>query len=61
MLQPETPTVVKLFSNGIQFEIPVYQRAYVWTAEANWAPLWQDVVDTVARYAAAPPSAPSTW
>lgn len=54
MLQPETPTVVKLFSNGIQFEIPVYQRAYVWTAEANWAPLWQDVVDTVARYAAAP-------
>ncbi|MBO4238588.1 DUF262 domain-containing protein [Pseudonocardia alni] len=54
MLQPETPTVVKLFSNGIQFEIPVYQRAYVWTAEVNWEPLWQDVVDTVARYTAAP-------
>lgn len=54
MLQPETPTVEKLFSNRVQFEIPVYQRAYVWKEDENWAPMWQDVVDTVSRYAAAP-------
>lgn len=47
MLQPETPTVEKLFSNRVQFEIPLYQRAYAWREDENWAPLWQDVAETV--------------
>lgn len=54
MQQPETPTVEKLFSNRVQFEIPVYQRAYVWSEDENWAPMWQDIVETVGRLAADP-------
>ena len=55
MDQPSTPSVRDLFdSSKVQFEIPVYQRAYVWSRERNWEPLWQDIVDTVDRYASEP-------
>ena len=32
-----------LFEGKIQFEIPSFQRPYVWTEEDQWAPLWADV------------------
>ena len=35
-------SVNQLFSSGVQYEIPVYQRRYVWQEE-NWQQLWIDI------------------
>ena len=32
-----------LFGNVIRYEIPAFQRRYVWTQEEQWEPLWDDV------------------
>ncbi|MGV9613191.1 DUF262 domain-containing protein [Nocardia xishanensis] len=32
-----------LFDGAVHYEIPVFQRPYVWSEEDQWAPLWQDV------------------
>lgn len=32
-----------LFDGKVQFEIPSFQRPYVWSEEDQWAPLWSDV------------------
>lgn len=32
-----------LFEGKVQFEIPSFQRPYVWTEEDQWAPLWADI------------------
>ena len=34
---------LKLFSAPIRYEIPAFQRHYVWTQEDQWEPLWDDV------------------
>lgn len=33
----------ELFGTTVQYEIPAFQRPYVWSEEDQWAPLWQDV------------------
>ncbi len=33
----------KMFSSDIRFEIPVFQRNYVWDKEHQWQPLWEDI------------------
>jgi len=48
--QPTTQTIYDLFNGRIQFQVPVYQRAYVWNEAENWAILWDDIADTVNRY-----------
>lgn len=32
-----------LFGKQIQYEIPAFQRPYVWTQRKQWEPLWDDV------------------
>jgi hypothetical protein len=32
-----------LFDGKVQFEVPSFQRPYVWNEEDQWAPLWADV------------------
>lgn len=32
-----------LFDGKVQFEIPSFQRPYVWNEEDQWAPLWADI------------------
>ena len=32
-----------LFDSAVQYEIPVFQRPYVWSEEDQWSPLWRDV------------------
>ena len=36
-------TPKELFDTAVQYEIPVYQRPYVWSEEDQWSPLWRDV------------------
>lgn len=33
----------ELFGTTVHYEIPSFQRPYVWTEEDQWAPLWDDV------------------
>lgn len=44
-MKPDKTTVYDLFYNQRQFAVPLYQRPYVWTLQAQWQPLWQDIED----------------
>ena len=35
----------KLFQLPVRFEIPEFQRRYIWEKERQWEPLWEDVTD----------------
>lgn len=32
-----------IFFDNHRYEIPMFQRPYVWSEERNWLPLWQDI------------------
>src|SRR6267154_161118 len=32
-----------LFDSTVCYEIPAFQRPYVWTEEDQWQPLWDDI------------------
>lgn len=34
----------QLFDGKMHYEIPVFQRPYVWNEEDQWAPLWADIL-----------------
>ena len=40
----------KLFINIERYEIPPFQRAYVWNHEDQWGPLWEDVQAKAEQY-----------
>lgn len=42
-----------LFDGKVHYEIPVYQRPYVWNEEDQWAPLWDDIVRVAEKVVAA--------
>ena len=44
-MQPQKAPVTQLFSAPYQYQIPVFQRGYVWTLEKQVIPLWADVAD----------------
>ena len=33
----------RLFAQPVRYEIPAFQRRYVWQQEEQWVPLWGDV------------------
>ena len=43
-----TPTV--LFQKQVRYEIPPFQRPYVWNHHTQWAPLWEDIRDAAEDY-----------
>ncbi|ROS32028.1 DUF262 domain-containing protein [Amycolatopsis thermoflava] len=43
-MKPDTHTVKQLFERDVRYQIPLYQRPYVWNEEQQWAPLWEDLV-----------------
>lgn len=40
----------KLFASPVRYEIPLFQRPYVWKHAEQWAPLWEDVQNTAENY-----------
>ena len=44
-MQTNILTPQELFFKIIRYEIPVFQRPYIWTQEDQWEPLWEDVRD----------------
>lgn len=56
-------TVQGLFTGGVHYVVPSFQRRYVWKEDTQWAPLWQDVTDKAAELMKrddAPPTAGGT-
>jgi Protein of unknown function DUF262/Protein of unknown function (DUF1524) len=45
MIDPRLVTLQDLFTDRIHYEVPIYQRPYVWGKDEQWVPLWEDVVD----------------
>jgi hypothetical protein len=43
----------RIFEGKPHYEIPLFQRPYVWNEEDQWAPLWDDVVRVAESYVAA--------
>ena len=33
----------RLFAQTVRYEIPAFQRRYVWKQEEQWEPLWNDI------------------
>jgi uncharacterized protein with ParB-like and HNH nuclease domain len=48
---PRSPR--ELFEGREHYEIPAFQRPYVWNEEDQWAPLWDDVVHVAESYVVA--------
>lgn len=42
-MKAEALTPRELFEGTVQYEVPAFQRPYVWNEEDQWEPLWQDV------------------
>ncbi|WP_291551662.1 DUF262 domain-containing protein [Comamonas sp. SCN 65-56] len=42
-MQPNKTTVTGLFNAPYQYQIPIFQRGYVWTLEKQVVPLWVDI------------------
>jgi len=41
-------TLVKLFRTNVHFEVPKFQRRYVWEKQ-NWTSMWEDVMNAARR------------
>ena len=46
-MQAEFVSVHSLFSGIVQYEVPIYQRNYVWNKDDQWSPLWTDITDII--------------
>tara|TARA_R100001369_G_scaffold30951_1_gene54876 strand:- start:992 stop:2908 length:1917 start_codon:yes stop_codon:yes gene_type:complete len=42
----------RIFDSTVSYQIPLFQRPYVWTEDKNWCHLWEDIVDVADRYLA---------
>lgn len=51
-------TPQQIFYKVVRYDIPVFQRPYIWTQEQQWEPLWEDVselAETILEKGTAPP------
>lgn len=44
-MQPNKVSPLALFSQPLQYLVPIFQRGYVWTIEKQIQPLWMDIAD----------------
>ncbi len=44
MSTPERISISSLFQPNVQYKIPLFQRYYVWNKDAQWDPLWDDIL-----------------
>lgn len=49
-MEAHTRSPRELFEGKEHYEIPAFQRPYVWNEEDQWAPLWSDVVRVAETY-----------
>jgi uncharacterized protein with ParB-like and HNH nuclease domain len=39
----------RIFDSTVSYQIPLFQRPYVWKEESNWLPLWEDIHSLLER------------
>lgn len=39
----------RIFDSTVSYQIPLFQRPYVWSEDKNWLPLWEDIQDLLDR------------
>ncbi len=42
-MQPSKMTIEQLFNSQIRYEVPMFQRRYVWQEDPQWQNLWEDI------------------
>lgn len=42
----------RIFDSTVSYQIPLFQRPYVWTEDKNWCHLWEDIVNVADRHLA---------
>lgn len=48
-MKADKVNLAQVFEKPVQYQVPLYQRPYVWTREKQWQPLWDDIRDTAER------------
>lgn len=51
-MEANTRNLERIFDKTITYQIPLFQRPYVWSEEDNWEPLWDDIQSLLNRYLA---------
>src|SRR5690606_1601438 len=49
-MKADALTPRQLFDGKMHYEIPSFQRPYVWNEEDQWAPLWEDILRVAVSY-----------
>jgi uncharacterized protein with ParB-like and HNH nuclease domain len=42
-MRPYSRSIFDLFDAKRRYEVPLFQRQYVWNLEDHWGPLWEDI------------------
>lgn len=42
-MKPYSRSIFDLFDGKRRYEVPLFQRQYVWNLEEHWEPLWEDI------------------
>ena len=42
-MKPYSRSIFDLFDGKRRYEVPLFQRQYVWNLEDHWEPLWEDI------------------
>jgi uncharacterized protein with ParB-like and HNH nuclease domain len=42
-MKPYSRSIFDLFDGKRRYEVPLFQRQYVWSREDHWEPLWEDI------------------
>ena len=49
-MEANTRNLERIFDQTIAYQIPLFQRPYVWNEEDNWRPLWDDIQLLMDKY-----------
>jgi len=49
-MKAESRALSRIFEQTIRYQVPLFQRPYVWKQEENWEPLWQDIRYLLGRW-----------
>lgn len=49
-MKANAASLLGIFENKMQVEVPLFQRQYVWERERHWEPLWEDIARKFAEY-----------
>jgi len=57
-MKPYSRSIFDLFDGKRRYEVPLFQRQYVWNLEDHWEPLWEDIERKFVQRLSGNPSTP---